>query len=95
MIVLVLNTIPCCALENNKEQAMEQSAKKNAIQHGDDCKNCSPFYSCRSCFGSVLVSTMVLTVDLTEPQVRSITQKVIFNYTDGVEVNVWQPPKAE
>jgi hypothetical protein len=89
--LLFLSAIPCCALDNCRDEAqLTQMPQKH--EHHDGCKNCSPFNQCGNCTGFTF-SVNVLQIDTPQQIIKPILPVYIQSYVPTYISSFWQPPK--
>lgn len=94
-MVLILSIAPCCGLTNT----VEQDGAKLIVDHEnadveENCADeCSPFYACIACGGVML--TPLISFNTPPPTLipRSFNHKYLPSSMDGIDQNIWQPPK--
>lgn len=89
-MVLVLSTAPCF-IEDKCLDLTEETADGQAPDN-DDYQCCSPFLSCKTCVGIVLISFHHLvehSIKQTEKERNTIPTPPISDFPDSI----WHPPK--
>ena len=93
-LVLFLSTIPsCCEDACDDELATTQSDLNHSDHDYYSSKgSCSPFLTCGSCTGFVMLKSAFELKELTPIAVKTrVTYKP--SYTDYFAASIWQPPK--
>lgn len=87
--LILLATVPCCAIDNCKDDKTGQTA---GHENDDDCGICSPFFNCEGCATATIVyqptqfdfSITALSPVHTQYQQTSLPE---------ADLDFWQPPK--
>ena len=89
--LLILAIKPCCADDNCQEKETEKTATNSS--HPEDCKECSPFFTCGSCSGFTISASFVQLA----PSVNDYFLHRFTSYKEPslqeISHSVWQPPK--
>ncbi|WP_370525691.1 DUF6660 family protein [Olivibacter sp. SDN3] len=95
IFVLTLSVVPCSVLEPAFGHGQEQcSTEKDHHAQGDDCSGlCSPFYTCGTCLGLVLI--VPVTYPSTYLSFESTEHYVLYLLSALREPlsSIWQPPR--
>lgn len=92
--VLLFSTKPCCA-DNECQLGVSTGKKKieKSSSQEKECPGCSPFFSCGSCPGFIVVIQLTTTLPaLSETPVKAYTPYGQSLYKQ-ITLSVWQPPK--
>jgi hypothetical protein len=94
MYVLLLSAKPCCADKLCQQNISQQKNKtEKAASEEKDCPGCSPFYTCGSCPGFIVITQVKATL----PILTETAMKAYLPYEQSfykqITLSVWQPPK--
>ncbi|MBE9584280.1 hypothetical protein IM792_07465 [Mucilaginibacter sp. JRF] len=92
--VLMLSVRPCCAEDACKDEIgnkHEQSSGKQS--HDEDCRGCSPFFSCGSCMGFIMRKSVIQTVTLFPLHQKQSVTPYHQPEIKEVDIDIWQPPQ--
>jgi hypothetical protein len=87
--ILFLSTVPCCALDNCKDETQQAS---NKHEHSEGCKNCSPFNQCGNCAGFVF-SLNTFQINKPKQLIRQTFSNSIQSSLPLFSSSFWQPPR--
>jgi hypothetical protein len=87
--ILFLSTVPCCALDNCKNETHQINNKHN---NNDGCKNCSPFNQCGNCAGFAF-SLDVFRIDKPSQLIQQTFSNTIQHNLPQFFSSFWQPPR--
>ena len=95
LIVIVLSVAPCCALTEHIKEAEEKIVpeNQNPDQDEDCCQDCSPFYRCGTCGGFMATSLISFNTPASTLIPTSFNNAYFQSFADGIDQNIWQPPK--
>jgi hypothetical protein len=95
LYVLLLSVRPCCADEDCALQApakLEQAHMAN--QPSKACTGCSPFYSCGTCTGFVMVYPAIHGLALSHLEINTIPLPAYLQpFVHEASQRIWQPPQ--
>ncbi|WP_379091392.1 hypothetical protein [Pedobacter sp. UC225_65] len=97
IIVLVLTTVPCCALEERDTHAHQKEQKQEQHQCSEQqkdecCKDCSPFYVCGTCIGFTPTAQPLFVFTVSVKPVQHHTFYLPIELSP-IYTLIWQPPK--
>ncbi|WP_037373909.1 DUF6660 family protein [Salinimicrobium xinjiangense] len=87
LLVLVLNGIPCCADDCERENPIEHQEKNT---HSNEL--CSPFLSCGTC-NAVVFQEEPSEMPFLEPVISREFSKAEIGLLSEFTFRIWQPPK--
>jgi len=88
--LVLLSTIPCCAIDNCRDDATEIS---NAQGEEEDCGSCSPFFSCEGC-AAATIAYEPISLDIAALLISPVYTTYLQTALPRVDDDFWQPPKA-
>jgi hypothetical protein len=91
----VLSIAPCCALADHVRESESKTAFKsqNATQDEDCCQDCSPFYTCGTCGGFMVEHLITFKAPSPTLIPTLFNPRYLQSFADGMDQNIWQPPK--
>ena len=93
LYVFSLSTVPCCSDDNCNDKIKTAYTNNHSQDHQDnDCKNCSPFFTCGTCSGFVFTELEIYfkeNLPLKDNFVIVYKSQII----DDFFAKIWQPPK--
>lgn len=89
--ILILATIPCCAIDNCPGEKAGQSAHH---EKGDeDCGNCSPFFNCEGC-AAVSIAYEPFCFEFPSAKQSHVYGQYPVSAPRQLKFDFWQPPKT-
>jgi hypothetical protein len=92
--VLLLSARSCCADKECQQQISQQKRKtEKAASEEKECPGCSPFFSCGSCLGFIVVSRLTTTLPAPSEMPVETFKPYPKCFYKQITLSVWQPPK--
>lgn len=90
----MLSIAPCCALDDHFQQTdSKTTVEKNAASNEDCCQECSPFYTCGTCGGFMVIPLISFNTPAPTLLPTAFNPTYLQSFADGMDQNIWQPPK--
>ncbi len=93
MFVLLAAVRPCCSDRECEFRSKRKNILSKKHSTKKECQGCSPFFSCNSCVGFIVIKTLFHVVVLTTEMENKDYAPYHYPGLANIVLAIWQPPQ--